>query len=160
MGKLPDQKATILSKAMRYCAYQERCQNDVKLRLISWKVPESWHQEILDSLTQQAFINEARFARLFVRGKFTSRKWGRIKITAELHHRHIPEYHIRKALEEIDNENYWTTLLQLVQIKNEHLQETDPFKQRQKLFRYALSKGYESNIIQRAIDQMLNTNPK
>ena len=74
----------ILNKARNYCAYQERCLEEVKTRLKEWKVQSRFIEKILEELLKDDFINEERFARIFSSGKFRYNHWGKNKIIYEL----------------------------------------------------------------------------
>ena len=55
-----------------YCAYQERCHKEVEQKLYDLNmIPEAKEQIILH-LLQHNFLNEERYSRAFVRGKFSS----------------------------------------------------------------------------------------
>ena len=67
-----------LEKIKKYCAYQERCQSEVRQKLYDFELHNNDIENILCSLIEQNFINEERFAKNFVRGKFRQKKWGQI----------------------------------------------------------------------------------
>ena len=92
----------ILDKARRYCAYQERCVFDLKNKLYEWKVRPDVSARIINTLEEENYLNEERFARVFAGGKFRIKKWGRNKIMAELRARKIPDLIIQIGLDEID----------------------------------------------------------
>jgi regulatory protein len=71
-------------KIQDYCAYQERCHQDVSNKLKSWGLIPDAIDMLLGELMQHNFLNEERYARSFARGKFRIKKWGRIKIRLEL----------------------------------------------------------------------------
>lgn len=98
----PKKKQQIL----RYCAGQDRSHLEVRLKLIQLKVYGADLESILSELIQQDFLNEERFARSFVRGKFRMKGWGREKIGHELARHELSDYILRKAWEEIDEKEY------------------------------------------------------
>ena len=81
-----------LAKLQRYCAYQDRCHQEVRTKLIDLGVFGDTLEEIITDLIKDNFLNEERFARSYARGKFRMRKWGRIKIRQELKLRKISDY--------------------------------------------------------------------
>src|SRR5690606_23380424 len=110
-------------------------------------IPEAY-DTIMIYLIQNGFLNEERFARSFVRGKFNQKSWGRIKIRVELKKRKIPAKMIESALSEIDEVNYLQTLENLFEKKKQSLKnERESFKKKAKIRNYLLQKGYESEII-------------
>lgn len=145
----------IKRKMERYCVYQDRCHQEVEKKLKEFSLIEIAREEILLHLMQHDFLNETRFAKSYARGKFNIKKYGKQRIIRELKRRNITEYNIKKALEEIDEEIYVNTAFSLVEKKHELLLETNPLKRRNKIFEYMARKGYEYDLIGKAIDATL-----
>lgn len=134
-------------KIRRYCAYQERCQNDVRQKLREWQIEKEKAEQLLKQLVFEGYINDERFAKAFVRGKFKIKSWGITKISNELRKRNISEACIVQALQEIDTQVYKETLSKLAnQWLAKHKADTE-FIRKQKLFRYLMTKGYESGAV-------------
>jgi regulatory protein len=144
---------TALLKMQHYCAYQERSHSEVRSKLIELGIYGEILEDIVASLISDNFLNEERFAKSFAHGKFNIKKWGKIRIKQELKLRKISAYSIKKALEEIKDDEYEKTLREIINKKNALINETDDFKRQQKLFQYALQKGYEIELIQKALVQ-------
>ncbi|MCB0655774.1 MAG: RecX family transcriptional regulator, partial [Saprospiraceae bacterium] len=89
----PKRKQAIL----RYCTLQDRSHLEVRLKLIHLKVYGEDLEAMMTELIQQDFLNEERFARSFVRGKFRMKGWGREKISRELVRHQLSDYVMRKA---------------------------------------------------------------
>lgn len=136
-----------LRKAASYCAYQERTQNEVRKRLDKWDIYGDDAEEIIAELITQGYLSEERFATAFAGGKFRIKGWGKRKITQELQQRGITGYNLNKALAEIKPADYKATLTDLLDKKRRQIRDDNPLIVRQKLARYALSKGYESSLI-------------
>lgn len=140
--------ATALTTMQRFCAYQERCHAEVRTRLIDLGVYGEELEQIISELIQENFLDEERFARAFARGKHHIKKWGRLRIENELKFRKISTYCIQKAMGEIEEAVYKDNLRHLLNKKAVTLElEENQFKIKQKLFQYALQKGYESDFI-------------
>ena len=146
----------ILQKAASYCAYQERTQEEVRQRLKKWNVWGEESDEIIAELIAQNYLSEERFAKTYAGGKFRMKNWGRMKIKQELHRRGLSEYSIDKGMKEIGDKAYHESLKELLAKKKILLErsETDKFKLKQKLVRFALGKGYESELIWKTIEEM------
>ncbi len=149
-------KEEILKKLMRYCAYQERSVYDVKEKMRKWQLSQRTIEEIVQTLKNEGFVDDQRFAEAFVRGKFSSRSWGRNKIRAALYAKKIEAEMIDSALQEIDEENYENQLFKILQAKGKQIKAADDYTRKQKLALYAQSKGYELDLIWKMI-QKLNT---
>ncbi len=144
----------IFQKAASFCAYQERTQDEVRQRLKKWGVwEEDEADEIIAELITQNYVSEERFAKTYAGGKFRLKKWGRRRIKQELTKRGLTDYVIKQGMDEITDHAYEQTLQDLLTKKLESLQrtESDPRKRKQKLARYALSKGYESELVWKII---------
>lgn len=136
-----------LEKLKHYCAYQERCHQEVRSKLLKLKVYGDELEEVISALISENYLNEERYARSFVSGKFRIKKWGRYKITQELNKRKISAYCIKKGMEEIDEEEYINTLESLLTNyleKNAHYPHPQLNK---KVIAYMQSKGYEISLI-------------
>ena len=137
-----------LEKALWYCSFQERCIFDVENRFRVWNVKREDWDKIMDVLLEQNYLNEKRYIEAFVRGKFLIKRWGKIKIVAELYQKKISGKEVSEAIEkEISDEDYHEAIVQLIDKKKQLLNEDDPYKIKEKLYRYLLSKGYESDLI-------------
>jgi regulatory protein len=135
------------AKAESYCAYQERSQQEVRNKLYDWGLHERDVEEIISELIQANFLNEERFALAYTLGKFRIKGWGKIKIRQGLKLKRVPDKMIDKALKSIDPDDYTARLKALIEKKNATLRESDPYKLRFLLSRYAASKGYEQDLI-------------
>lgn len=136
-----------LMKLQSWCAYQERCQHDVRNKLYEIGMWQEAVENIIVKLIEDNFLNEERFAMAFARGKFNIKKWGRIKIKQELKQKRVSEYCLKKALQQIDETEYMLTLKKIVESKRRLINEKSPIKLQYKLMNYALSKGYEKDLV-------------
>ncbi len=146
----------ILQKAASYCAYQERTQDEVRKRLQKWEVWGDEADEIIAELISQNYLSEERFAKTYAGGKFRMKNWGKMKIKQELHRRGLSEYSIQQGMKEIPEESYQTSLKEVLIKKKAQLlrTETDKFKLKQKLVRFALGKGYESELVWKTVENL------
>ncbi len=130
-------------KIEHYCAYQERCQKEVKEKLFSYGLNSSEVNQLLEKLVSRGFLNEERFAKAFAGGKFRQKKWGRNKIVRELKLRQISEYCIKKALKEIDDADYSSTIEKTAAKYAAGLKSGTSFARKQKVIKYLMSRGFE-----------------
>lgn len=137
-----------LSKLQAYCAYQERCHKEVSQKLRDLGIWGDEVDEIISELITDNFLNELRYAKAFAGGKFRVKKWGKKRIVQALKFNQVSAYSIKKALQtELPEEEYTQTLRQVLEKKNQLLKESNPYKRRQKLAKYAQDKGFESHLI-------------
>jgi len=130
-----------------YCAYQERCHKEVEQKLYDLNMIPEAKEKIIIHLLQHNFLNEERFAKEFVRGKFSIKNWGKQRILNELKFRNISIYNINTALKEIDDEDYLKTLQKIAKKKLPLIKESNTFKKSSKLVDYLISKEFEANLV-------------
>ncbi|WP_418264605.1 regulatory protein RecX [Flavobacterium faecale] len=143
----------IKNKIENYCAYQDRCHEEVISKLREMKLTNDEIDMIISQLIADNFLNEERFARSFARGKHRIKHWGKIKIESELKMRRINHTLIKIALKEIEEEyannfeiwslKYWDTI-----------SETNLLKKRKKFCDYFLRRGFESFLIYDCIKEL------
>ena len=136
-----------LAKLQKYCAYQDRCHKEVRTKLLELRIYGEDLEEIIAELIAENFLNEERFARSYARGKFRMRRWGRNRILQELKFRKISAYCIRKAMTEIEEEEYQQTLKEVILKRKALSKEKDAFKRNSKLANYAIGRGYEPGLV-------------
>jgi len=146
-----------LPKIKQYCAYQERCHSEVRDKLYSFGLHKNEVEEIISTLITENYLNEERFAIHFAGGKFRMKQWGKIKIKQALKNKQVSEYCIRKAIKEIDNNEYRQTFFKLAEQKLKTLkQEKNIFIRKRRLQDFLMQKGYETAMIRDAIKNMID----
>ena len=150
--KKPLTPGEALNKAAAYCTLCERCISEVSAKLTAWGVPYAVQEEIIARLIEEKFIDEARYCRAFVNDKVRFNRWGRIKITAALREKRLPQEFIKDALENIDEDTYQQSLKEVIEIKRRELKGSNDFATQQKIIRHAASRGYEPSLIIKTIN--------
>ncbi len=140
-------KEQAIQKLRQYCAYQERSHSEVKQKLWELGVWRSEHDEIIASLIEDDYLNEERFAKAFVGGKFRMKDWGRKKIYYGLKEKGISDYLIKQAMKEIDEDQYRKSLQELAEKKYESLKGEQYLMRKKKTMDYLLQKGYEPELV-------------
>ena len=138
---------TTLNKAMNQCSRREYCRYDILRKLLGWGVEKSDSEKIINILIKENFINESRYATAFVRDKFKYNKWGKVKISTQLHAKHVPPSIIDSSLDSIDNEAYLDLLKKLITDHIKSVKAKNQYELKAKLLRYGLSKGFESTLL-------------
>ncbi len=141
-----------LVKASNICARQEKCVFDIEKKLFDWKVEPEISQQVIHQLIKEKFIDEERYIRFFVKDKFTFNRWGKIKIKWQLKAKNIYGKKVDEELSHIDMNEYKETLSHLLKTKKTSIKETDPYKIKSSLIRYASSRGFEPDLIYQIID--------
>ena len=146
----------IKRKLEQYCVYQDRCHKEVEQKIKEYHLIPEAREKILLSLLQDNFLNEERFAKSFARGKFRIKNWGKQRIIRELKFRNISAYIIKTALQEIDEQEYLKTVYRITEKRNEVISEKNRHKRKKKLIDFLLRKGYETDLIFKTVDEVLN----
>jgi len=143
-----------IKKIEHYCAYQDRCHQEVESKLRSMKMDSDEIDQIIAHLINDNFLNEERFACSFARGKHRIKFWGTIRITNELKFRKINSRLITTALKEITPEEYLETFHKLADRIWENRSETNALKKRKKFCDNLLRKGFESNLVYEKVKEL------
>jgi regulatory protein len=134
-------------KIESYCAYQERCDFEVRKKLHSWNMFSEDIDILISDLISNNFLNEERFAEAFSTGKFRLKKWGKVKIKQHLKQKRISDYSINKGLSEIDETEYLEALRSLAEKKFTDSKGANQWEKLSKVKRFLYNKGYESELI-------------
>lgn len=140
-----------LHKAAALCMRSEKCESDIRNKLLAWEVNENDATKIISYLTAEKFLDNARFCNFFVKDKVRFNKWGKIKIGYALKAKKIDEALIISALSQIDEQETVDNLIALLQSKQKNLKYKDEFEKKGKLIRFALSRGFEMPTINQAL---------
>ena len=142
-------------KIKHYCGYQERSHAEVKEKLYSFGLWKNDVETLLSRIIEDDYLNEERFAKAFVGGRFRMKQWGRVKIKYELKQKQVSEYNIKKAMKEISEEDYEAAFNKLFASKLESLSsEKNVPTRKRKMFDYMLQKGYERDMIMSKLNEL------
>ncbi|WP_149303939.1 regulatory protein RecX [Pareuzebyella sediminis] len=141
-------------KLESYCAYQERCHQEVIQKLRGMHMIPAAIDQIIVHLIEHNYLNEERFAKNYARGKFNIKKWGRNRTANELKRRQISSYNIQRALKEIDDDLYIKTFHELAEKKWGQLHESSVQLKKKKLADYLFYRGWESHLVYEKINEL------
>ena len=137
----------IKQKLVNYCVYQDRCHHEVEQKMWDYLLIPEAREEILLYLMQENYLNEERFTRSYIRGKFYMKSWGRNKIRNHLKFKEVPEKLINSCFDEIEDADYQKTIAKLYEKYVTPLKGLQPYQKKSKAIKYLLSKGFEYEII-------------
>ena len=146
----------IQNKLEHYCAYQDRCHQEVYQKMYSFSLNSNEKEELMVYLIDHNFLNEERFAKSFVRGKHNYKNWGKTRITNELKSRKLSPILIKIALKEIDAALYLETFELLSAKQWESIYELNIMKKRKKFCDYFMRKGWENNLVYDRVKELEN----
>ena len=143
-------------KLEHYCAYQDRCHEEVVQKLRTMKMDPDEIDTIIAQLITDNFLNEERFACSYARGKHRIKHWGKIRIVNELKFRKISATLIKIALKEINDIEYFEMFEELTEKHWQTIVEKNVLKKRKKFSDYFLRKGWENNLIYQKVKELEN----
>lgn len=117
MSTAPDLQRWI-TEMERFCAYQERSPNEIRLKLGRKGLLEGPIEAVIEHLTSHNFLNEQRFVETYVQGKFKIKGWGKHKIKAGLKTHRIPEHLIQVGLSQLETNDQDKRLADWLEKKN------------------------------------------
>jgi regulatory protein len=144
-----------LSRAMALCASREYCSDDIRIKLNLWGLDKNNTISVINTLIEEKFIDDKRYAEAFVKDRFRYNKWGRIKIAAMLRAKRIDNTIIDEALAVLDEDDYRRSVSEIITSHRAHIKAKNRYDLKGKLMRYGLSKGFESQILYDILDEIL-----
>jgi len=141
-------------KLKQYCSYQDRCHNEVEKKLKTFDVISEVKEQIISNLISENYLNETRFCKSFVRGKFQIKNWGKRKITLELKSRKVSNYNLKEGLKEINEIDYLDKLENLFNKKLASLDHLSLINKKKKILSFLLYRGWETNLIYEKLNQI------
>ena len=137
-----------LEKAMWYCSFQERSKLDLEQRFYAWHVKKTDWEKLISYLIDENYLNETRFVEAYVRGKFYIKKWGKNKIISGLLQKKISLKKINDTINyQINEDEYLKMIKELILKKSQLINNLDELKKRDKLYRFLIAKGFESELV-------------
>ncbi|WP_307309866.1 regulatory protein RecX [Epilithonimonas hungarica] len=134
-------------KLVNYCVYQDRCHSEVEQKMREFLLIPEAKDEILLYLMKGNYLNEERFTRSYIRGRFYIKHWGRNKIRLNLKQKGITDKLISKCMDEIDYNDYEKTLNKIYQDYFSKQKGLKEYQRKNKTIKYLLSKGFEYDLI-------------
>lgn len=137
----------ILQRARRYCAFQERSQQELRDKLYEWGMHRAEVEQSIAAMIEEGYLNEERFAMAYAGGKFRIKQWGRVKIKLALKQKKVSDYCIRKALAQFTDAEYEKALHKVLDAYGKKFSERNPVRRNYRLAQYAMSRGFEHELV-------------
>ena len=139
-------------KLVNYCVYQDRCHSEVEQKMKEFLLIPEAKDDILLYLIKENYLNEERFTRSYIRGKFYIKHWGRTKIKMNLKQKGITEKLISKSMDEIDADDYEKTINKIYEDYYSKQKGLKDYQKKSKTIRYLISKGFEYELVWNVIN--------
>lgn len=133
----------IKQKLVNYCVYQDRCHAEVEQKMREFLLIGEAKEEIMLYLLKENFLNEERFTRSYIRGKFYIKHWGRNKIRINLKQKQISDRLISTCFDEIDEEDYNKMIKKIYEDYASKQKGLKEYQKKIKAIKYLMSRGFE-----------------
>lgn len=130
-------------KLVNYCVYQDRCHAEVEQKMREFMLIDEAKDEIILYLLKENFLNEERFTRSYIRGKFYIKHWGRNKIRMHLKQKQISEKLINSCFNEIDEDDYEKMIRKIFEDYYSRQKGMKEYQKKSKTIKYLMSRGFE-----------------
>ena len=134
------------------CAQAEHCEQEMRDKLKRWELDTAAADRIIARLQKERYIDDARYARAFVKDKIRYNKWGRRKVEQALWQKRIADDIRQQVLGEIDENEYLDVLRPLLKQKRRTTKAENDYALNQKLVRFALGRGFTFDLIRKCLD--------
>jgi len=142
----------IRQKLVKFCLYRDRCHSEVEEKMKEFFMIPEVKDEILLFLINEKYLNEERFTRSYIRGKFYINHWGKEKIKLNLRSKKIPEKLILNCINEIHEDDYIKQIRLFIEKLSLKFQELNQYQKKNKILKFLISKGYEYDLINKEIE--------
>ena len=142
-----------LTRARTLCARKEQSVSEILLLLQEWGLKPESAEEVIGKLKSEKFIDEGRYASAYIKDKTSLQKWGLVKIKFALKSKGIPSSLAEEAINEFDMTEY-RSMIKNELIKKKKSIKGSSFEGRQKLVRFGISRGYETDIVYSILDEI------
>ena len=153
-NKQPITEQEALLKLSALCARAEHSSGEMLEKMRRWQLSDDARERVLQRLIDEKFVDDERFARLFVREKIRFDRWGRRKIEQALYLKGVDSDISRRVLDAVDNTDYVAQLKKLLATKRRSVKAESDYELRTKLTKYAMSRGFDYEVIRCCIDDV------
>jgi len=147
--------AKVLSRLQNQCSKREYCSSDIyRKAMTAFEGNSELAQQLLDSLKEDRFVDDMRYASAFAREKSRLSGWGPAKISFALFRKGIDKSVAKEALKEIDENEAQRKMVSVLEAKWKVLKE-DP-QGKFKLIKFGLTRGYEYDAIAPVVESIVS----
>jgi len=151
---MDQENVKVLDRMRALCSRREYCKGDIMMKVLpAVGGDREAAAKIMDTLVNEKYVDELRYASAYARDKSSLAGWGATKIRCMLSSKGVSGEIVALALEEIDGEKAVARLDKLMANKFESLKD-DP-QCRVKMLRYGLGRGYGYDEVSSVVDRLV-----
>lgn len=160
-----EHRQTARNIILRQLSAAPKSRHQLTQKLIERDIPEDVIEEVLDRFEEVELIDDASFAEMWVRSRHRAKGLARRALSMELKQRGIEGHQAEAALEQVTDDDEWTTAHELVSKKLSRASipsSSDPAdrKQRDRMVRRLVGmlsrKGYPSGLAFSVVTDAMN----
>ncbi|PSQ94503.1 MAG: recombinase RecX [Bacteroidetes bacterium SW_7_64_58] len=142
--------------ALDYLAYKPRTEEEVRRKLRQEDVPSPVIEDVIARLYELEYLDDEAYAHDYAHNRFSSKKYGPVRIRRELTERGVDRRLADAAVDELFAEVDVTAAAWTHAEKRwpRLAGEDDPRRRRQKMYRYLRRRGFTSNTIRPILDEL------
>lgn len=151
-SKSPVSEPQALQKLAALCSRSEHSSGEIREKMRRWQLPSDAQERIVQRLVAERFIDDSRFARLFVRDRLRFASWGERKILMALRQKGIDEATAAEALGEVSDDEWLAALRSVIAAERRTTNAASDYELNAKLMRHALSRAFTMRLIEQCVD--------
>ncbi|MFN3478055.1 MAG: regulatory protein RecX [bacterium] len=132
--------------------------DELRKKLLKKKFHLALINDTLDYLEKNNFIDEKKFIEQYIK-HLSNKKYSKIQIITKLREKGIANHNITDMMDKYYSENNDSHNAKILALKKlNSLQNISTLSQKQKIFQFLYRKGFEIDLINKIIDDILNIN--
>jgi regulatory protein len=155
-----DRRTAVLDRALRLLSVRGRATSELSRALLRAKDRPraddvNW---AIRRLTEQGYLDDARFAEQFVRDRAVARGWGKGRLRQELRRRGVAPAHVEPALSQADEDAALDDSRSAHEVARKWRRThsaRDPDRDRQRLYGFLARRGFSPDVIRDAMSAAL-----
>lgn len=148
-------------RALDYLAHKPRTEEEVRRKLRRQDLPTPVIDDVVARLYELSYLDDEGYAQDYVRNRFSSKKYGPVRIRRELVERGIDRHIAEDAVTDFfSDEDPKAAAREHAEKRWPRLSdEDDPRRRKQKLYRYLRRRGFTSDTITPLLDELEREHP-
>lgn len=146
----------IREACFRYLSGRDHSSSELKQKVSKKGYKESDIDQVIQSLSENGYLDDESFAAKFVEEKTELNQWGPKKIKSHLYKKGIDRKIIENVLsQQTDDLQQQQICVDLVVKRKRHfLREEDTYKRKQKIYRYLAGRGFSGSVIKKSLPRI------
>lgn len=151
-----DQYVRAKQSALDYLAYKPRTEQEVRRKLKKREVPRPIVEDVIARLYELEYLDDESYAHDYAHNRFSSKKYGPLRIRRELVERGIDRHVAEAAVDELfAEENAQAAAREHAKKRWPRLDKDEDLRRRkQKMYRYLRRRGFSTDTIYPILDDL------